>query len=160
MKRKYIFLFISVTVILTAIALYYSVSMRKRIEISETQLLMGTFCDIKVVGYNKEKLEHSLEKAFSKLREIEEYMSIYNPSSAVSLINQRAYLEPVYVDNDLFELLRISKRYSQVFSGVFDITVYPLVELWGFHKKGGEFLSFIPSENDIINTDVLRLGEN
>ena len=60
-------------------------------------------------------------------------------------MNREAGDKPVVVAPDLFSLMVTSKRYWEETGGVFDVTVGPLLKLWGFYgKKGG-----VPSPDEI-----------
>ena len=54
----------------------------------------------------------------------------FHEDSLISTINRAAGSEPVSVDMDTFEVLRLSKRYSDLTEGAFDVTVGPLADLW------------------------------
>ena len=54
----------------------------------------------------------------------------FHEDSLISKINRAAGSEPVFVDRDTFEGLRLSKRYSDLTEGAFDVTVGPLADLW------------------------------
>ena len=54
----------------------------------------------------------------------------FHEDSLISTINRAAGSEPVSVDMDTFEVLRMSKRYSELTEGAFDVTVGPLADLW------------------------------
>lgn len=47
-------------------------------------------------------------------------------------INRRAGLEPVAVSEDTLKVIREGLRYGELTGGAFDITVAPLIRLWGF----------------------------
>ena len=54
----------------------------------------------------------------------------FHEDSLISKINRATGSEPVSVDMDTFEVLRLSKRYSELTEGAFDVTVGPLADLW------------------------------
>jgi thiamine biosynthesis lipoprotein len=54
----------------------------------------------------------------------------FQEDSLISKINRAAGSEPVSVDMDTFEVLRLSKLYSDLTEGAFDVTVGPLADLW------------------------------
>ena len=72
--------------------------------------------------------------------------STYEEQSEISKFNERPPGEWVSVSNDFIEVLEISLLISQLSEGAFDITVGPLVELWGFGKASH---SSIPESRDI-----------
>jgi thiamine biosynthesis lipoprotein len=60
----------------------------------------------------------------------------FNESSQTNLINRNAGVAPVHVDNEVFELIRRSKKISGITQGAFDIS-YGSVDkrLWNFDKN-------------------------
>ncbi|WP_417591903.1 FAD:protein FMN transferase [Owenweeksia hongkongensis] len=63
---------------------------------------------------------------------IDQSMSTYRDESLISLINSGDTL--VEVDHLFMEVLKRSSEISRESDGLFDVTVGPLVELWGFGK--------------------------
>ncbi|WP_417603033.1 FAD:protein FMN transferase [Owenweeksia hongkongensis] len=63
---------------------------------------------------------------------IDQSMSTYRDESLISLINGGDTL--VEVDHLFMEVLKRSSEISKESDGLFDVTVAPLVELWGFGK--------------------------
>jgi thiamine biosynthesis lipoprotein len=80
-------------------------------------------------------VEASLEEA----RRLEELLSNYRPESEWSRMNRAAADNPVRVSKELFDLLAACQRYSENSDGAFDITVGPLMKIWGFYKGSGRF---------------------
>ncbi len=68
----------------------------------------------------------------TRLKQIDEHFSTYNPSSLISRINKNdstVTLTPLFI-----KLLSKSQQIYQETNGAFDITVAPLVNAWGFGK--------------------------
>jgi thiamine biosynthesis lipoprotein len=65
-------------------------------------------------------------------------MSHYKPDSQLSKINLGGSQGPVVVDQELFDLIAESVRYSRDSDGAFDITVGPLMKAWGFFMGDGK----------------------
>lgn len=63
-------------------------------------------------------------------RDIDNSMSIYNPSSIISAINNNA--EGVEADDYFIAVFNRAREISEKTGGAFDITVGPLVNAWGF----------------------------
>ncbi|MDE6301415.1 MAG: FAD:protein FMN transferase [Muribaculaceae bacterium] len=78
--------------------------------------------------------EHDLsDSIFATMERIDNSLSMFNPHSAVSRINRGESVRP---DSDLLCVWRISEAVNKVSCGAFDPTVAPLVDLWGFGRKG------------------------
>jgi thiamine biosynthesis lipoprotein len=98
---------------------------------------MGTTYTIDTYGASAGILESATEAAFDEVRRLDQMLSNYLPDSELSQINQRAFQAPVRVSKELFQLLQDCFRYSQESEGAFDITVGPLMKVWGFYKGSG-----------------------
>jgi len=115
--------------------------------------IMGTFARIVAVAKGERQAKRCIEAGFGELVRIDKMMSDYKPDSELSKVNREAFNKPVKVSPELFEILQISVDYSRLSSGVFDITVGPLVDLW---HKAGETNS-VPDENTLAATKA-RVG--
>ncbi len=58
--------------------------------------------------------------------------STYDPASELSKLNAAAAEEWLPVSPEMFEVMRIALEFNQLSGGAFDMTVGPLVALWGF----------------------------
>jgi len=98
---------------------------------------MATEFVLLLYGDNPGRLQWAAEEAFEEVDWLEQQLSVYRETSEVSGINARAASETVTVEPGLFRLLQISKQIWEDTSGAFDITVMPLVRMWGFfHGRG------------------------
>lgn len=100
----------------------------------QTQLMtgatMGTTYHIKVVTSNEvQTLQREID---TELVRINQMMSTYISDSDLSLFNNSPISEPFPVPLELLALLRLGAQVSASTGGAFDITVGPLVGLWGF----------------------------
>jgi thiamine biosynthesis lipoprotein len=91
------------------------------------------------------KAKKAVSAAFAEMRRVADLMNANDPASEVAYINQNAGIKPVKVSPETFELLKLSLHYSQLSVGAFDVTVRPLVELWGIGKKD----NYVPSKEEI-----------
>ncbi len=92
--------------------------------------VMGTFAHVIAVAPDEATAQTALEEARDELIRVDAMMSDYKPDSLLSQVNRRAAVEPVVVNEELFDLLQKSVEYSRRTDGTFDITVGPLVDLW------------------------------
>ncbi len=111
-------------------------------------LALGTVNNIKIYQPVDEKV---IQKAIDRIYEIEDRMSAFRPNSDISTINENAGKGKTKVHKDTFEVLKAAAHYAKSSKGAYDLTIRPLVELWGIGKKD----SYIPS-NEEINS-VIRL---
>lgn len=98
--------------------------------ITKTAYALDTICTITVYDKTSEKV---LDQCFAKLKDVENKMSVDIPSSEVSQINKMAGVGYVKVSDDTFNVISSGKKFSDLTHGKFDITVGPLVKLWGIN---------------------------
>ncbi|HOD49481.1 MAG TPA: FAD:protein FMN transferase [Candidatus Hydrogenedentes bacterium] len=91
--------------------------------------------------------------AIASVRDLEEQISQWKPQSQTTYINRHAAEEPVRVSPEVFDLLQTCKTVYAETGGAFDVTVGPLVELWGFYKGEGH----LPSDEELRGA-VARVG--
>lgn len=72
------------------------------------------------------------EAALNEIEAMEELLSVYRTTSAVSYVNAHAANGPVRVDDRLFRLLERSQELSRQTEGAFDAAAGALVRAWGF----------------------------
>src|ERR1039458_5353560 len=98
---------------------------------------MGSTYSIALYGYDRVQMEAAADAAFDEVRRLDDLLSNYKPDSEWSQVNQRAAVRPMKVSPDLFRLLSACLQYSRESEGAFDITVGPLMKVWGFYKGTG-----------------------
>lgn len=109
---------------------------------------LGTINYIKIYDYFDESV---LQQAVSRVNEIEQHMSAFLKGSDISRINGKAGEGFVEIHKDTLLLLKRGTSFSNLSDGAFDMTVRPLVELWGIGKKQ----NYIPSDKEIHS--ILKL---
>ncbi len=87
---------------------------------------MGTF--VEVISSDP----RALPIVFSEFRRIDEMMSKYKPDSEVSQLNQKGWIK---ASPEMFYIMGKSRDFWQLSGEAFDITVGPLMDLWGFTDK-------------------------
>jgi thiamine biosynthesis lipoprotein len=98
---------------------------------------MGSTYTIALYGSDRVKMEAAADAAFDEVRRLDELLSNYQPGSQWSEVNRDAAARPVKVSPELFQLLVACVGYSRESEGAFDITVGPLMKVWGFYKGTG-----------------------
>ena len=98
---------------------------------------MGSTYSVVLYGPDRERLEQAAEMAFAEARRLDAELSNYKPDSPWSQVNRFAAERPVPVPSELFDLLAACLTYSRLSQGAFDITVGPLMRVWGFYKGSG-----------------------
>ncbi len=109
---------------------------------SDSHFAMGTICTVTLFGRNDAK---AFDGAFELIDELEWKMSVSIAESEVAAINAAAGIAPVKVSEDTFFVIEQSLTYTEKSGGKFDITVGPLVELWGIGLGPGR----VPEQSEI-----------
>lgn len=113
--------------------------------ISRTELIMGTICTVQIFDSNDEKI---LDQCFNELIELENLVSINKTGTELDKVNEMSGKKPVKVSNDTYTIIKSGLEYSTASNGNFDITVGPIVKLWGI----GTDNAHLPT-SDEINTN-------
>jgi thiamine biosynthesis lipoprotein len=95
-------------------------------------------------------LEAAARAALDEAQRIDSLLSNYKSESEWSAVNRGAGRAPVQVSGELFQVLSASLAYSRESDGAFDITVGPLMNVWGFFKGEGR----LPARTDVIRALV------
>lgn len=113
--------------------------------------VFGTFYHITYQS-NKE-LKSGIEAA---LQAVDNSLSPFNPKSVITAINDNTCME---ADSMLTEVFNLAKTVSRETDRAFDITVAPLVNLWGFGFKTGTGVSEdkVDSLLVFVNIDNVQL---
>lgn len=93
---------------------------------------MGTFWRISLAGVAPER-KASLQKAVQQqLDEDDRQLSTWKNDSVLSRFNQYRGSDPQPVSENMADIVSLSLRIGRKTAGAMDITVGPLVNLWGF----------------------------
>jgi FAD:protein FMN transferase len=106
---------------------------------------MGTEFTIDLYASDEAAAGHAANLAFEEVDRLDELLSNYRASSELSRIGREAGAGPVTTDPETFHFLERSLYWSQQSSGAFDITVGPLLRVWGFYQHGGR----VPSSSEL-----------
>jgi thiamine biosynthesis lipoprotein len=107
------------------------------LRIEKTGDAMGAMYSVVLYGYDRAKMDSAADAAFDEVGRLDAMLSNYRATSEWSEVNRRAAEEPVTVSPELFQLLSAAVEYSRESEGAFDISVGPLMKLWGFYKGSG-----------------------
>jgi len=98
---------------------------------------MGSTFTVVAYGEDRDQLQSAVQSALEEARRLDQLLSNYRPESEWSQVNREAADHPVHVSPELFNLLAACVEYSRQSEGTFDITVGPLMKIWGFYKGSG-----------------------
>jgi FAD:protein FMN transferase len=93
---------------------------------------MGGLATVMLGAASSDRIEAVTEQVRAIFDRLERDLSPYRPDSVISLLSEKAGEAPVAVPGDVFRVLSLARRYGELSDGAYDITVAPLVRLWGF----------------------------
>ncbi|MBI2969694.1 MAG: FAD:protein FMN transferase [Gammaproteobacteria bacterium] len=94
---------------------------------------MGTTYTVKVADAPLPAPRDQLpDLVFDALDEVDRRMSTFIEESELSQLNRNSSMDWVPVSRELFSVLERAMQASRLSGGAFDVTVGPLVNLWGF----------------------------
>ncbi len=116
---------------------------------------MGTSYSVVIPSLPEGISDQVIQEAINtRLAEVNQQMSTYLPDSELSRLNQAPANQWLKVSPELFSLLGQSRSISEQTDGAFDITVGPLVNLWGF-GPGNHSEATRPEADDIESARAL-----
>ncbi|MFH1037424.1 MAG: FAD:protein FMN transferase [PVC group bacterium] len=115
-----------------------SPSCRRPVLYQESRMMMGTVLSIELAAPGSGRAADALDACWSEAERLEKIFSRYMPESELNRINREAGLKPVGVSGEMMAVLSRSVEISRLTGGAFDVTVGPLMEIWGFfpQRKG------------------------
>lgn len=118
---------------------------------------MGTTYTLQYVALPEGASEESLQQQVTALlqRLDREIFSTYAEDSELSRLNRAPLGQPVAVSAELMEVALLAQEVSELTGGAFDVTVGPLVNLWGF---GPTFNATQLPEAEVISEALERVG--
>jgi len=121
-------------------------------DVERAELVMGTVARVALPASIA-----SVERftaAFAAFRDVDDAMSLYRPASELSRVNARAGDSPEPVDDALFALLSRARDLAVESDGAFDVTILPLLRLWGAYPG---LASLPPGSVTAVGASGLRL---
>lgn len=113
---------------LLIVALFYGYGKQTKTEYTKNTILMDTVITLRASGKNAKP---ALEESMKRLQEIDKMASTTNADSDISKVNQAAGIKAVNVSSEIIRMVQMANQYSKLTDGAFDITIGPIVDLWG-----------------------------
>lgn len=131
---------------------------------TEEFLAMDTYISLSAYGENAEV---ALANARREIKSVESQLSVTDPASEVSRINESGG-EDTVLSEDTAGIINFALYLNTLTEGAFDITLYPVTREWGFttgeyrvpsKEKLEELLKKTGSENIIYGDNIISLPE-
>lgn len=165
-RRGNLLLILFLGLLVVGVSVFLSV---RRLKVfSSEQFLMDTLVSIKVYGDDPAALKAAVAAAYSEMHRIADLVdhfpvpgSVDCQNSDVCRINEAAGIKPVHVDADTLAMLLLAKKYHDLSAGAFDVTIGPVMDLWGFAGKNprvpapqliAESLTLVDNDSFIVNS--------
>ena len=104
---------------------------------------MGTSWSIKLYSpISDEQFNFISTESISMLADLDQKLSTYKQDSEITRFNLSSELDWQSVSEEFATLVDQALRISELSQGTFDITVSPLVDLWGFSKNKKDAMAF------------------
>ena len=107
-----------------------------------TFFTMDTIVEIKYKGDNQ-KLENKIKKEFERI------YNKFSPSVKTGVLYKinHKIKDKIIIDNETKYLIEKSDYFSNLSNGIFDITIKPVIDLWGFENTDKHYS--IPKDNEL-----------
>lgn len=145
-KRKKKLLCISLGFILMCITLSSCTKSQKVYK--KESFMLGTIISLKYYGKNGDK---AIDESIEKIRNIENKMSVNIASSEICKVNNNSGKEDIVIGKENLYVIEKALEYSKLTGGAFDISIEPVVKLWGIGTEKAR----VPKKEEI--EDKLKL---
>ena len=126
----------------------FLISCSRHKEYSYNRFIMGGPCEIKFYCANDKTAKEIIETIDNELVRLDSLLNYFSEKSLVSALNRDSKIE---ASQDITYLFILSDSVSKLTDGLFDISIAPLMEMWGFYKGA----SRIPDATEIERTKNL-----
>ena len=125
----------------------------------DVRLIMDTYVSIYAVGPSK-ITSPALAAAFARMEEVDRKFSRHDPGSPVAAFNETGI---AITDPEIVAVIQRALEISRQTNGAFDITISPVIDLWGFYT---DETPRVPEETSIeealnrVGYQYLRIENN
>lgn len=138
MKKKILYI-LSVLVLLMLIVMGI-INNQPEKQLSKTYFYLGTIIDITIFESEDEQILRDVSDLILKYDNL---LSRTISSSEIAILNESK--GPLQVSEETYHLIQKSMAYSRITDGYFDISINPIVELWGIGSEKAQ----VPNDEDI-----------
>ena len=145
LKKKLSIFFLILVICLN----FFSCSQEKDYNAQLKGNTMGTYYVIDIINVpiklKIKKIEKEVEDTRAKANKI---LSNWDKNSEISIINKLNKTTAIKISDELNEVLKTANKINVKSNGFFDVTLDPVIELWGFGYKSQQ-IKKIPTEQQI-----------
>ncbi|PAB57235.1 FAD:protein FMN transferase [Anaeromicrobium sediminis] len=123
MYKRLILLIIGISIIFSGCS--------KKVEpIKRQTYALGTIIDFTLFEEDEDKANKAIDRAISRINEIEKNMSTNIGESEISSVNKYAGQRRVKVSDDTIYVIKRALEFGKISDGKFDVTILPLIKAW------------------------------
>ncbi len=115
--------------------------------------MLGSPFEITVVAKDTAQANFYIDKAIAEVKRIENLISDWIPTTQISEVNKNAGINPVKVDDEVFQLVTRANKISKLTNGAFDISYASMDKIWKFDGSMKE----MPTK-EAIKSSVEKIG--
>lgn len=125
---------------------------------TKTIHLMGTKISLYIEGRDAEQLTQEAE---NMLLRYEKVFSANSDSSQLAMLKKEASSHPLWVDKELYDLIKIGKEHSLNEDSFLNIAIGPLIKLWRIGFRGAHVPenSEIRTALELLNPEHIQLDD-
>ena len=112
-------------------------------EFSYSRFIIGGPCEIKFSYHSDKTAQKIISQIDDELVRIDSLLNRFSEKSLVSELNRNLRVK---APGDIIYLFSLSDSVAQLTDGLFDISIAPLVEIWGFYKHEFKAPDFVEVE--------------
>ncbi len=147
--KKLIYIFLAVTLVLTGCRPGHEGGYKATFD----GFTQGTYYHVVTISRDSLNLEGPIDSLFTV---IDNSMSIFNPSSLLSRLNRN---ETDSLDPYITHCIATARKVSELSGGLYDITVKPLVEAWGFAAREQDAEPNLDSLVQFVGYDKISIAD-
>lgn len=139
--------YVALAILIVVFSLLWHIKVRDKglKSFKETRVLMNTFVGVEVFAGDSTKAYRAMWAAFDEMERVSKLLSNYDPESEVCRLNAYAGKGKMEVSRELYYVLKRSVEWGRITDGAFDVTLGPVLRLWGFSGVKPQ----IPSKDDL-----------
>ena len=98
---------------------------------SYNNFLFGAQCNVKFQFIHEDRAKEIIDVLDLELTRLDSLLNYFSDKSLVSELNRNSRVK---APSDIISLVMLSDSVSQLTNGLFDVSIAPLLEIWGFYR--------------------------
>lgn len=157
-----------IIVLMFTVFLFSACGKKEMQKFTESRFLFGTYIQMIVYSENEKEAKDAMNAAFERIGEIDSKYNSKSRGSVIYNLNNSEKKETVLDDEGKMLFEEVKKVY-ELSHGKYDITISPLLEVWGFYTDGRkdvpgedelkEALKHIDFDKVELNNNILKINE-